>query len=343
MSETSHGHPEQGPEFTQRFIGAVGSVREYNDRHVSGIGQAASFLTGLFEHGEEEKVAPHEEAQMEKELVQILHTDDLRAMGIDLIDPSQPALEPLDLSEATAEEDQPTSLIMLIGNADTFADTIRRLKPAPEQRPAAAEGVEQALSATLGLIRVAYPGGEVEPETDEELMAAGFAKGVVDKQIGVFLKVKPALTEEGFAEGRVYKKLAEYTTHFFAGTLEDYRGAEELHLFEEQFGPAQWQIDMGPEQMAERWSKAFDYLKQLRDRSSPSPFFTELFTKLRADFDVSRAWLEADDPEAPRRNYPDRYVKPLQGVMDGLAKRWEEDFPLENTFYVSGGIETEQD
>lgn len=350
MSEASHGHQEQGPQFTQRFVDAVDSVRGYNDRHAAGgMGGLTYFLREALHADDEEQVPRHEEAQMEKEMVSFLHTDDLRAMGIDLIDPSQPSLEPLDPNrplEEEGEEDaakQPPSLYMLIGDADTFADTVRRLKPAPEQRAQAESSIDHVLSSSVGLIQFAYPGRGGGPEEDEpgtvrEEFDAGFVQGVANRQLGIFLKISPALVEEGFAGGRTYKQLAEYTTHFFAGTLEDYRGAEELHLFED-FGPARWQTDMAPEEMSERWTKAFDYLKQLRDRSQPSPFFTELFNKLRADFDTSREWLESDDPEAPRPGYREGYMKSLKEVMDGLSKRWETDFPLENGFYVSGTAE----
>src|SRR5882757_2144114 len=147
MSEAARGH-EQDPDFTQRFIDAVSSVRNYNDRHIGGMGQASYFLRDVFNSDEDTGVSRNDEAGMEKELVRLLQADDLKAMGIDLVDPARPGLEPLDVrEEQEKEEEHPSALFMVIDNADKFADTLHRLKPAPEQKERTAESVDMILAS----------------------------------------------------------------------------------------------------------------------------------------------------------------------------------------------------
>jgi hypothetical protein len=348
MSETSQGH-EHDEQFTQRFNDAVDSVRQYNDTHASMAGIASSFLFSMFEDksGDVARVSPVDKANMEKELVTLLQTDELEAMGVSLVDPSKffsTDTEPdADLASHEATDSgtkHPVSLIMLISDPDLFTETIHRLKPAPGQQEATQTSVDALLVSTIGLIQTSGATEEGEDEDMSEGNAAA-ARHVLDTQIGIFMEISPALAEGGFNNSQAYAKLTDYAARHASGTLPDYLGAESRGLLDTGFGPDKWPMDMGAGQLYERWTKAFKYLKGLRDREESSPYFTELFNKLRSDFDTGRTWLEADeDPQAPFRNASKDYIDPLKAMMAELSKVWEEDFPLENSYYLSERTES---
>jgi hypothetical protein len=292
--QTNIHNQEPDPQFTQRFIDAVGSVRAYNERH-TGIGGAMKGLFAIItasvgEEAEEPQVTHQDEAEMEKQLVQLLQTDDLKGMGVTLFDTKAAGVEEADFSEE--KPDRPSSLIMLITDGDKFEDVIWHLKPMDEQREQTEQGVATLLSSAVSLVQAFYP--RKTPEDSEEEVSPNDARAVVDHQLNLFMELNPALVSQGFASSHAYKTLSEYTAHYASGTLEDYREAEALDLLagEDRFGPSAWVKDENPEGLNRRWTKAFDLLKSMRDREEPSPYFTELFGKLRADFDTAKSWLD---------------------------------------------------
>lgn len=343
MSETGRGH-EQDERFTQRFIDAVGSVRSYNDRHTGMAGIASSFLVGLFEEAggsNTAKVSRIDEANMERELVSILQADDLEAMGVALVDPTAFAAadrehgkDPHLREDAAGAVKRPVSLIMLISDPAKFTDTLQRLKPAPGQKEETQASVDALLVSTIGLIRASDESDKPAGMSEEE--AAEAATRLLDTQIGIFMEISPSLVSQGFDNSQPYNKLSDYAARYSSGTLADYLGAESKGLVDTGFGPAKWPMDIGAGQLNERWTLAFTYLKELRDRDEPSPYFTELFNQLRSDFDTARAWLETDDdPVSPRHRYEAGYLDPLKAMTAELSKVWEEEFPLENAYYLA--------
>jgi hypothetical protein len=108
------------------------------------------------------------------------------------------------------------------------------------------------------------------------------------------MELNPALVSQGFANSHAYKTLAEYSARYASGTLPEYREAEALGLLagEDRFGPSAWVKDENAEGLRQRWTKAFDLLRSMRDREEPSPYFSELFAKLRADFDMAKTWVD---------------------------------------------------
>ena len=352
MPERIQGH-EQDPEFTQRFIDAVGSVNEYNEKH-TGIGYAVNsmvsfFLASIKDEDDELKqpeVSDEDKAAMEKELVALLQTDELAAMGITLFDSNAPGIKEADFSESGKGEDgkPPSSLIMLITDGDKFKDALYGLKPTPEQKDLVAAGVNSLLANTVELVQAAY--AFKKPEDMSEGLAEDTVKKVVNQQLDMFMELSPALVEQGFGQVGAFGKLADYAARHSAGTLADYRGAE-AHgwLHETGYGPAQWPMDIGAERLHERWLEVFDFLKGLRDREEPSPYFTELFNKLRADFDASCQWLEGDDhtvSASDTTGYSASYIQPLKTEMTALAEVWGTQFPLENSFYLSEVAENQK-
>ncbi len=306
-----HNH-EPDPQFTQRFIDAVGSVQTYNERHTGAVGA----MKGLFEivianvvdEADQPKVSHAEEAEMEKQLVQLIQANDLRKMGITLFDTSSIVKE-ADLSEGANK--RPSSLIMLISDGDRFKDTLYKLRPTDEQRPQTEQNVATLLTSAVLFVQALYPeripsdeAGEVSPED---------AKAAVDRQLDLFMELNPALVSQGFANSGAYKTLSEYAARYISGTLAEYREAEAQGLLasEDTFGPSAWVKDENPEGLNRRWTEAFDLLKSMRDQEEPSSYFTELFGKLRADFDLAQHWLDT----VP--TYGDEH--------DQAYKKWEQE------------------
>lgn len=308
MSEQSIGGQEQDPQFTQRFIDALDSVQEYNRRHTGMGGAMRGFIDLMLAHVEEESaepkeptVSPADEAAMEKELVQLLQADELDAMGVTLFDTAAPGVKKFEVDGGEERPQKPSSLFMLITDKEKFEDTLWRLKPAPEQQEQASNGVASLLSSTARLIRTAYPrqkDGDGEQQIPNEVLET-----VVRQQLDMFIDLSPALVRQGFSKSEAFQNLTEYSARHASGILPEYREAEESGLLadEDRFGPAAWVRDMSAEGLTERWTKAFDLLERLRDKDEPTQFFTELFNKLRADFDTAKNWLDTveqyDDTE----------------------------------------------
>jgi len=324
MTEQTNIHnQEPDPQFTQRFIDAVGSVRAYNERH-TGIGGAmkglfAIITAGVGEEAEGPQVTHQEEADMEKQVVQMLQTDDLKEMGVTLFDTKAAGVEEADFSEE--KPDRPSSLIMLITDGDKFEDTLYQLNPTDEQREQTEKGVATLLSSAVSLVQAFYP--HKAPEDSEDGVSPDDARVVVDRQLDLFMELNPALVSQGFANSHAYKTLSEYTARYASGTLEEYREAEALGLLagEDRFGPSAWVKDANPEFLHNKWTSTFDLLKSMRDREEPSPYFTELFAKLRADFDTAKSWLDT------AQTYDDTDTSPSSAPVEseGLDEREREE------------------
>ncbi|HZL07879.1 MAG TPA: hypothetical protein VFC50_01655 [Candidatus Dormibacteraeota bacterium] len=295
MDEKIQTHnQEPDPEFAQRFIDAVGSVAEYNDKH-TGQRSMVTGLLGLFRvEGEPEQpqLSAKDKADMERDLVAMLQADELAEMGVTLFDTNDRGIEEADFSEpdeaAEGEEaKRPSFLLMLITDGDKFKETLGKLNPADEQREKVAGGVDLILSNTVSFIQSAYDFDK--PEDMSEDGATEPDHRTVDDQLDLFMELSPALVAQGFGKGGAYKTLAEYAARHASGTLAEYREAEVKGLLD---GPARWVGDSSPDDLRGKWTQGFDLLKRLRDREEPSPFFTELFSQLRADFDTARNWLD---------------------------------------------------
>ncbi|MEK7594095.1 MAG: hypothetical protein AAB436_00440 [Patescibacteria group bacterium] len=334
MTEQDNPHNQHPPqEFTQRFIDAVGSVQDYNNRN-TGLGYAVSGMFSFLMPDDETtqpRVSPKDKADMEKELVSLLQTDELAQMGVSLVDSNAPYGERIDFEDDDTRQKLPSTLVMLITDGETFRDSLLELNPTPEQKDKVAGGVNSILANTAGMVEAAIQvRGTVDPDHEA---SQGHLNGFIDDQLNMFMDLSPALVRRGFGEGGAFNVLADYSARHSAGTLDDYVGAKSKGLTSPM--PSQWVMDGTPEFVSSRWTEVFEYLKQLRDREESSTYFTELFNKLRADFDTSNKWLEGDTEDKNRQGYLDTYIEPLKAEMAELSKVWEKDFPLENGFYLS--------
>lgn len=324
MSETNN--PEQNPQFSQHFIDTVGAVNQYNAEHAGIAGSVKGIVGMLFGQAgiKEPAVSAVEEAHMAKEMVQFLNTDALDEMGVRLAEIHSSGVRQIGHEElGKAKDGEASTLFLVITDGDKFADTLVNLKPAPEQKDAVDKSVDSVLSRTVSIVQQAF-GNSPEQEHDENLRRFG------EDQLSMFQDtLTPALAQGGFTELPSYQKLSEYAARSAAGTLDDYRGAERLGLLETGFGPATWQRDATPEYLDRRWNEAFAYLKQLREKEQPTEYYTELFNRLRGDFDKAQAWLNSDT------GYPDDYMSKLKPKMAELSKIWDEQFALENGMYSS--------
>lgn len=345
MTEKTNPHNQEPPhEFTQRFIDAVSSVEAYNNKN-TGLGFAVSGMVRFLipEHvADQPKVSPKDQADMEKELVSLLQTDELREMGITLFDSSESTGELVEFGEdgGNAEATKyPSKLIMLITDGELFGDSLNKLNPNAEQKSQVSSGVNSILANTVGLVEIAsnirgeVDAGHEPPQTHLE--------GFIDDQLNMFMELAPRLVEKGLGGGEAFKLLAEYSARNSAGTLDDYLEAKgKGWLSERGFGPDKWAMDASPEYLNKRWNEVFNHLKDLRDRDEPSPYFSELFNKVRLDFDTSNNWLEGNTDDENRKQYIGTYIEPLKVEMAELSKVWAEEFPLENSFYLSKATES---
>lgn len=324
MSE-AHNFQDTGPEFTQQFIGAVQSVNEYKERH-TGLSATVSGFIGMLIRIEDDDMPPpvsaRDKGEMARELVSILQTDELAEMGIKLFDSRAPGVEAYDGSEAPTPADLPSSLIMIISDGEKFGETLSQLKPTEEQEVATKSCVDTLLYTAAHLIKTAHG----EHFEDEE--ASRRAKDVASHQLSIFEDLSPVLVAGGFGTLGSFDTLAEYSTRNQAGTLTDYVGALDRGLLYDGFGPDKWHMDSTGEQLAKRWEQAIEYLKSLRDREEPSSYYSELFNKLRRDFDTALDWV------APRSK-KDTLIWGQRAALEKINQTWEDDFQLENSFYLS--------
>ena len=271
----------------------------------------------------EPEVSDGDKADMEKELVTLLQADELAAMGITLFDSKDG--EALKTKKLKDSLEKPSMLVMFITDGDKFTDTLYKLKPIPEQQEQTAATVASLLSNTVGLIQAAY--GLKKPDELEQANNFEAIKSIVDSQLNLFMELSPALVEQGFGTGEAYEELTEYAARHSSGTLEDYREAEARGFIGDGFGPASWPKDAGPGYLDHEWTEVFEYLKGLRDRESPSPLFTELFNKLRKDFDSSRGWLKSyeayddTDYQTALREHEKEHAKAHQELETRLIRQ----------------------
>ncbi len=327
MSEDLHFHDRE-PQFTQQFIDAVQSVNEYNGRHTGLTGTMMGMFDMLIRIEDEdmpEHVSEQDQAAMAKELVTLLQDEELATMGIKLFDADAPAVRAYSRTEAAEGVSTPSSLTMLIGDAELFKATVSKLHSTDEQKPLADKGINTVLGTAARLVYEAYSN---DFDGDEALQQ--HARRIAEDQLSMFADLSPTLTSAGFGDLYSYSSLSEYLARQQAGTLEDYIGANRLNLLAgpDRFGPSRWQTDSTAEMLTSRWTTALSYLKSLRNRPEPSPFYTELFAKLRPEFDEARDWIA----EQPKDSW---YFWQVRVALEDLNKVWEQDFQLENSFYLS--------
>ncbi len=326
MSECKQ-FPDSVPEFTQQFIDAVQSVNEYNGRYTG----LAGTMRGLFDmliQVEDEDMPDHtseqDQAEMSKELVTLLQDEELATMGIKLFDADAPGVRAYVRPEAREGVTTSSSLTMLVGDAELFKATVSQLSPTEEQKPLTDKSVNTVLSTSAKLVYEAYSN---DFDGDETLQQ--HARYIAEDQLSMFTDLSPTLALAGFSDLDSYNSLSEYLARQQSGTLGDYIGADRLNLLAgtENFGPSRWQTDSTAEMLMGRWTKALDYLKGLRDRPQPSPFYSELFAKLRPEFDEARDWIATQSKE-------DLFFWKQRVVIEEIRLRWEQEFQLENNFYL---------
>jgi hypothetical protein len=120
----------------------------------------------------------------------------------------------------------------------------------------------------------------------------------------------------------------EYMERRQAGTLADFLIAQSKGLTHEgeNFNPSIWHTDAMPDQLRNRWMDALDYLRQLQEAGSP--YFEEIFRKVRADYDTSREYLLAQPSEG-------KFVWGQRQVLETIGARWRKQFTIENSFYLA--------
>lgn len=300
---------EQRPDnnhLAPQLIGALNSVDHFNSKHAS-MGSAMAGLLFAFiaqEDGSkaDEGVSRAEEAEMERELVHMLQADELTSMGIMLFDGEKPGVNEFHKPEDGTGYSLPSSLIAFISDADQFTDTLKHLQPTNEELPQVKDKIGGLLQTTAQLVNAGYSYRSDPDDVDDHMKTA--ARHTADHQLELFTQIAPALVEAGVVDEdtKAYDRLTEYAVRKQEGILEEYIKAVNQSLLvigDEGFGPADWTMDMSGELFVDKWTKAFDLLKELRGKGEQSSFYDELVTKLAKDFEQSKKGLDRYYGDAP--------------------------------------------
>jgi len=305
----------------------VWSVHNYNagnsqsNNAFKQIIELSMFSAGLVTP--EQIVERSESSMVDFDLISSVQSDELEAMGIRVFDEHAPDYRILKTYDAEGLINYPASLAMVIHDTGMFTDTVSNLQPNDDNLELTNIAVNTLLNVSAAIVREAYGSslnGKTELQRDVQKLA--------DIHIGMFVGIGGMLAAKGMDGGFGYTQLSEYIARNVGGTLPDYLGAEEHGYLNgpDQYGPASWQRDITPENLLMRWQRAQDYLLSIRDREEPSIFYSELFDKLRTDFDVSMGWI-ANRSEQNAGLWSLR--EPLQKINDA----WNDKFSLENCFY----------
>lgn len=308
--------PEREPStnFSQHFLDVLDPIAAYNRRNTYPSLMVRGIARVCRPQDEEYPGVPiFDREAMEHDLITGTQTDDLIAMGIELVD----------VKDDATEECLPTRLSPRISETDKFKETLQKLNPTPAQSELVAEKIEWLLCPTVIAIEQAVLTGDL---ADAEARLTDFEELI------------PSLVTKGF-DNVWTEVLSEYIVRSSSGTLADYIGAKSQKLLVETgFSVHRWQSyqnPITPRQLEEHWLGAFDYLATLRDRDEPSTFFTELFNRLRADFDVADEYIDLQVTHNAQDRWHAPRLKALKTKMNKLSCIWEESFPIENAFYVS--------
>lgn len=314
---------DYSPNPTDQFISAIASVDNFNSRFTGLGGAMLGFLSMVVRTEEQKPETPSraDEERMERDLVHMLQTDELDAMGIKLFDAEAPGVR-----EFTGVGDgsrvSPSSLILLLDDEEKFGAEIAKLDSTDEQKSAVDKALGSVLSNSASLVSEAYMMPEEEGGKNQDAIY------IADRQLDMFMALNPLLIEKDFGSVWAVERLSEFAVRREAGTLKDFLVASKLGLMAgpDSFGPSAWQGDASRKYLATKWQGGLDFLKTLREKQSP--FYTELFNKLRYEFDVAR-----DD--ANGRDQTGWTYRWHSKVLENINAQWEQDFTLENSFYLT--------
>ena len=154
MNERYTGHEQDDSDFqfTQRFIDATSSVSEYNQRHADIGPQLGNVIHAIAAKEfkldyEEPQASPEEQAQMERELIQIIQKDELESMGISLYE--KKSYNNFKIYTSLDNRRVPIGLFMTITDDEKFKHTLYGLKPTEEQREMTEKQIAKLLDSTI--------------------------------------------------------------------------------------------------------------------------------------------------------------------------------------------------
>lgn len=331
MTESTY-FQDRPEDFTAQFNSAIESIGRYNSEHTgaAAIGKAMGGLLGiLMEPGPTDtaptQLSPQEEAAMTRDLVKILQTDDIEAMGLKLFDGNPD--HDIDL-QAENIDGLPGRIELILSDSDAFSETIGKLKPTTEEDVLqTGKNLDSILQTSAVMVFEGFGKSAQDEEKDKfELVA--------QRQLDLFAEVVPSLVKGGYAELPSVKKLIEYHARLQSGELRDFIRATKMGLnnTEKTFGPSMWQGDSTPGQLQDRWMRAIDFLRELQQTGSP--YFVEIFNKVRDDYDKAFEYVLALPPE---KNFSWEHRQ----VMHHVGKRWSRQFALENSFYLAERTEND--
>jgi hypothetical protein len=325
-----HELPPSGdnePAFTQHFINAVLSVHDYNTRHkkidgeLFNIIQMTQLSAGLITP--EQVQHQDESVEMNRELLKMIQGDRLADMGVRIFDPSASEFKEFVMEDPENPSYFPKELMLIAEDMPRWLDTVRNLEPTTDTAEITRLAVNTVLSTSVTIVQEVY-GSEFEDSAEVKADVQALA----DEHLEMFRDVHTILAEKGLDDTYAINQLSKYLARQMSGTLTDYIKAELQGYWNgpDQYGPSKWQSDATPMMLEARWFRAIRFLLELRDREAPSPMYTEIFQKLRNDFDTAMQWV------AEHSISHHDYWK-LRKPMESINKAWSVGFPLENSFH----------
>lgn len=117
-------------------------------------------------------------------------------------------------------------------------------------------------------------------------------------------------------------RLETYLAHSKKGDLREFLLVEQGGLLSEpgkNFGPADWQIDAGPDFLEERWNRALAVLQMARENPNARDLYNELYAHLSKCLDIAIENLEnLKKPDGG--GYPEEYTSRLRPVLQRVKQ-----------------------
>lgn len=145
----------------------------------------------------------------------------------------------------------------------------------------------------------------LQQPSDEALQLLGSLEGIVRE----FRRL----------EVRGSKRLKTYLEHSKTGDLREYILVEQEGLLTEPgeyFGPADWQKDIRPEGLKERWGVALKALETAKKNPNAQKLYHQLYEHLRKSLEIAIENLEVLE----REGYPKEYISGLRPILEGVKR-----------------------
>jgi hypothetical protein len=335
----NHGEFGRNPDPTQVFLDACSAVAQYNSDHVGPTGITFTTMMDLYRRSKPDYEAPpstpQEIAEIHQKRVVESYEDTLASLGIKL--DVQPPTKPYDgITGYPIDVDKdliPPVIVLKVGEAELFGQTIERLNPKDEEREHIQNSINGILNNTLKGVKDIYRGlaGEDEASTVLERYEA-------EMQMDALIDLNPVLVAYNYGDEKFRQELAACMIRHQDNTLEEYVRAEDMGLLSAD-GASAWVLYMDANSLENAWFATVDLLRDLRSKERSkeggTQFYSELFAKVKGDFNRLLAMLQDPGYSAALTvgTDPETRMQSLDEVAERLKEMWSNDFTLESLLH----------